>query len=64
MGKAKSIDPFVCDAPEVEKDSATSRTLKQRMKTADQGRLIPAEEARQRIIGMAFKVLYHEGALV
>ena len=28
---------------------ATSRILKQRMKTADEGRLLSAEEARQRI---------------
>jgi hypothetical protein len=49
MAKAKNIDPFVCDEPEVEIDSATSRILKQRIKTADEGRLVSAEQARQRI---------------
>ena len=49
MAKGKSIDPFVCNEPEVEIDSTTSRILKQRMKTAAEGRLVPAEQARQRI---------------
>jgi len=49
MAKAKSIDPFVCNEPAVEISSATSRILKQRMKTADEGRLVSAEKARQRI---------------
>ena len=49
MGKAKSIDPFVSTEPEVEVDAAISRILKQRMKSADQGRLVPAKEARQQI---------------
>jgi hypothetical protein len=49
MAKAKSIDPFVCDTPEVEINSATSLILKQRMKTVGEGRLVSAEQARQRI---------------
>jgi hypothetical protein len=49
MAKAKSIDPFVCNDPVVEIGSATSRILKERMKTAGQGRLVSAERARQRI---------------
>ena len=49
MANAKSIDPFVCDEPEVEIDPATSRILKQRIKTADEGRLVSAEQARERI---------------
>ena len=49
MVKANSIDPFVCDKPEVEISAATSRILKQRIKTADEGRLVSAKDARQRI---------------
>ena len=49
MANAKSIDPFVCDKPEVAISPATSRILEQRIKTADEGHLVPAEEARQRI---------------
>jgi hypothetical protein len=49
MAKAESIDPFVCDEPEVEIGPATSRILKQRAKTADEGRLVSAEQARLRI---------------
>jgi predicted transcriptional regulator len=49
MAKAKSIDPFVSSEAPVEVSSATSRILKQRMKTADEGRLVSAEEARKRI---------------
>jgi hypothetical protein len=45
----KSIDPFVCDEPAVEISAATSRILKQRMKSADEGRLVSAEKARQRM---------------
>jgi len=48
MVKAKGIDPFVCSEP-VEISPATSRILKQRMKTADEGRLVSGEKARQRI---------------
>jgi len=49
MAKAKSIDPFVSSEPPVGINSATSRLLKQRIKTADEGRLVPADKARQRI---------------
>ena len=49
MAKAKSIDPFVCNEPAVEISPAISRILKQRMKTADEGRLVSAEKARQRM---------------
>ena len=49
MSKPKNIDPFVCDEPEVEISPATSRILKQRIKTADRGRLVPAPKARERI---------------
>jgi plasmid stabilization system protein ParE len=49
MAKAKIIDPFVSNGPAVEISPATSRLLKQRMKTADAGRLVPADKARQRI---------------
>jgi hypothetical protein len=48
MGKVKNIDPLVCNEP-VEISQATSRILKQRMKSADEGRLVSAEKARQRI---------------
>jgi hypothetical protein len=49
MVKAESIDPFVCSEPAVEISPATSRILKQRMKTANEGRLVSAAKARQRI---------------
>jgi hypothetical protein len=49
MAKAKSIDPFVCDEPAVEISPPTSRVLKERMKSADEGRLVTAERARQRM---------------
>jgi hypothetical protein len=49
MVKAKIIDPFVSSDPAVEVSPATSRLLKRRMKTADEGRLVPAGKARQRI---------------
>jgi hypothetical protein len=49
MAKVKTIDPFVSDEPAVEISPATSRLLKERMKTADQGRLVPAAIARRRI---------------
>lgn len=49
IAKAKIIDPFVSSEPAVEISPATSRILKQRTKTADEGRLDPADKARQRI---------------
>jgi len=48
MANAKSIDPFVCNEP-AEIGPATSRILKQPSKTADEGRVVPAEQARRRI---------------
>jgi hypothetical protein len=47
VAKVKSIDPFVCEEP-AEISPATRRMLNERMKTADQGRLISAKKARQR----------------
>lgn len=49
MGKAKSIDPFVCNEPAVQTSPATNRILKERMKTAREGRLVSTEKARYRI---------------
>jgi hypothetical protein len=49
MAKAKSIDPFVCSQPAVEISPATNRILTQRMKSADEGRLVSAATARKRI---------------
>jgi hypothetical protein len=49
MAKVKNIDPFVCNEP-VEVSPATSRILRQRMKTADEGRLVSAAKARERIL--------------
>jgi hypothetical protein len=43
------MDPFVSGEPAVEISPATGCLLKQRMKTAVEGRLIPADKARQRI---------------
>ena len=43
------IDPFVSTEPEVELDSETRRILHERMMTADRGRLVSAEEAREHI---------------
>jgi hypothetical protein len=48
MAKAKSIDPFICNEP-VEISPATSRILKQRIKTAGEGRVVTPERARHRI---------------
>jgi len=49
MAKGKIIDPFVSNEPAVEISPATSRILKQRMKTADEGRVVAPEKARHRI---------------
>ena len=49
MSKAQSIDPFVSIEAEVKIDAATSRILKQRIKSAAEGRTISATAARQRI---------------
>jgi hypothetical protein len=49
MGKPQRVDPFVSNEREVEVDAATSRLLKQRIKTAEEGRLLSAKAARKRI---------------
>jgi predicted transcriptional regulator len=49
MADTKTIDPFICDEPAGEVSQATGRLLKERVKTADEGRVVPAEEARRRI---------------
>jgi hypothetical protein len=49
MNKAQRIDPFVSDEAEVKVDAATSRLLKQRIKSAAEGRTVSAKAARQRI---------------
>lgn len=49
MAKAKSIDPFVCTEPAIEISAATSRVLKERLRTAGEGRLVSSEKARERI---------------
>ena len=49
MAIVKTIDPFVSSEPAIEVSPGTSRILKERMKTADEGRLVSAEEARCRI---------------
>jgi predicted transcriptional regulator len=49
MGKPQKREAFVCSEPEVEVDAETSRVLDQRMRTADEGRLVSSEEARRRI---------------
>jgi hypothetical protein len=43
------IDPFVSTEPAVELDSETRRILEERVKSADQGRLVSADEAREHI---------------
>jgi predicted transcriptional regulator len=48
MGQLK-IDPFVSEEPEVELDPEIRRLLRERMKSADQGRLVSAEEARRHV---------------
>jgi hypothetical protein len=49
MSKPQRVDPFVSKEPEIEVDAATSRLLKHRVKTANEGRLVSAKAARQRI---------------
>lgn len=49
MVKAKSFDPFVSNDPAVYISPTTSRILKQRIKSAGEGRLVSSEKARQRI---------------
>ena len=43
------IDPFVSTEPEVEVDEETNLILQERIKAADAGEFVSAEEARQRI---------------
>jgi hypothetical protein len=43
------IDRFVSTEPQVELGPETSRILEERIKSADAGHLVLAEEARQRI---------------
>ncbi|HUI79054.1 MAG TPA: hypothetical protein VLY24_14105 [Bryobacteraceae bacterium] len=50
MAKGKGADPFVSNEPAVEISPTTSRILKQRMKTAEEGRLVSADQARRRIM--------------
>ena len=49
MSSARSVDPFVSSEAEVAVDAATSRILKQRVKTAAEGRTVSPKAARQRI---------------
>jgi hypothetical protein len=49
MNKPQRVDPFVSNEPEVEVDATTHRILKQRMKTAEEGRLVSPKAARERI---------------
>ena len=49
MNKPQRIDPFVSSEAEVKVDAATSRILKQRIKSASEGRTVSAKAARQRI---------------
>jgi hypothetical protein len=41
------VDVFACNEPEIEVDAETNRVLEQRMRTADEGLLVSAEEARK-----------------
>jgi hypothetical protein len=49
MGKPQSVDAFVCNGPEVAVDAEASRILEERMNTAEEGRLVSAEEAWRRL---------------
>lgn len=49
MSKPRPIDPFVSGEAEVKVDAATSRILKQRIKSAGEGRTVSAKAARERI---------------
>jgi hypothetical protein len=49
MAKAEVIDPFVCSEPAVEITSATNSILSDRIRTADEGRLVSPVEARKRM---------------
>ena len=43
------IDPFVSTEPEVELDAETARVIEDRIKSADAGRVVTADEARRRV---------------
>jgi hypothetical protein len=47
MANPERIDPFVSTEEEVEVDEERQRILKERMKSADEGHVISAEEARK-----------------
>jgi hypothetical protein len=49
MSKLHRTDPLVSVEAEVKVDSATSRLLKQRIKSAGEGRTVSSAVARQRI---------------
>jgi len=49
MSKPRPIDPFVSSEAEVTVDAATNRILKQRIKSATEGRTVSAKAARERI---------------
>ena len=49
MSKPQRLDPFVSDEAEVKVDAATSRILKQRIRSAAPGRTVSATAARNRI---------------
>ena len=49
MSKPQRIDPFISSEAEVKVDATTSRILRQRIKSADEGRTVSATAARQRI---------------
>jgi hypothetical protein len=57
------IDPFVSTEPEVELDDETRRVLHERIKSADNGELVSAEEARQRIHRWLLKTTRRGGPL-
>ena len=49
VSKPQPIDPFVSGEAEVRVDAATSRILKQRIKSASEGSTVSAKTARERI---------------
>jgi hypothetical protein len=55
MSKPERIDPLVSSETEVKVDAATSRILKQRIKSASEGRTVSATAARDRIQGWLSK---------
>jgi hypothetical protein len=49
MSKRQRINPFVSGEAEVKVDAATRRILKQRIKSATEGRTVSATAAREHI---------------